>query len=201
MQQARVLIADDESLTRLDLRQTLESLGHTVIGEADNGETALQLARSLRPDVIILDIMMPRKDGLEVAEVVSKERLGAVVMLTAYSDAPMIERATRAGVLAYLVKPFRSEEVLPAIQIALLRYREMNALESALIQAHEQRETDQQVLQAHKILIERFDISEQEAIRRLQAQALASNRSLREVADAILLTADLQLAKKPRKPH
>ena len=100
MQQARILIADDESLLRLDLKQTLESLGHTVIGEADNGETLLQLARTLRPDVIILDIMMPRTNGLEVAEIASKERLGAIIMLTAYSEAAIVERATRAGVSA-----------------------------------------------------------------------------------------------------
>lgn len=200
MQQVRVLIADDETLVRLDLRNTLEELGHAVVGEADNGETALQLARSLRPDVIFLDIMMPRKNGLEVAEAVGKERLGAMVMLTGYCDAPMVERATRAGVLAYLVKPYRSEEISPALLVALSRYREMNALENALAQAQELRETDHQVLQAQKVLIERFEISEQEAARRLQAQAYASNRSLREVAEAILLTADLQLAKKPRKP-
>ncbi len=201
MQQARILIADDESLLRLDLKQTLESLGHTVIGEADNGETLLQLARTLRPDVIILDIMMPRTNGLEVAEIASKERLGAIIMLTAYSEAAIVERATRAGVSAYLVKPYRAQEIMPTIQVALARYREIHAMENLVVQVQEQRETDQQVLQAQKVLMERLDVSEQEARRRLQAQALASNRSLREVAEAILLTADLQLAKKNRKPH
>src|SRR5438874_2541256 len=107
----KVLIADDDAVIRMDLRAMLESIGHEVVGEADNGETACYLARSLRPDLTILDIMMPKMDGLEAAAAINKERLGPVLLLTAYSEAPMIEQATQAGVLAYLVKPFRKQEL------------------------------------------------------------------------------------------
>src|SRR5690242_3236401 len=115
MQTGRILIADDDAVVRMDLKAMLEGIGHTVVGEADNGETACYLARSLQPDLIILDVMMPRCSGLDAAEIISKERLGAVMLLTAYSDVPMIEKANRAGVLAYLVKPFRQQEVRPAV--------------------------------------------------------------------------------------
>src|SRR5476651_366762 len=105
MQTGRILIADDEAVVRLDLKAMLASIGHCVVGEADNGETACYLARSLRPDLVILDVLMPKCTGLEAAEIISRERLGAVMLLTAYSDMPMIEQANRAGVLAWLVKP------------------------------------------------------------------------------------------------
>ncbi len=199
MQQARILIADDDAVTRLDLKATLESLGHKVVGEADNGETAIQLARTLRPDVILLDIMMPRKSGLEVAEALGKERVGALIMLTAYSDVPMIEQATRAGVLSYLVKPFRQQELQPTIEIAMTRYRELVALEGALDSVQERLETNRLVDRAKKILMERSEIEEKEAWRRLQAQALTTNRAVKEVAEAIILTAELNLPPKPRK--
>jgi response regulator NasT len=191
MQQGKILIADDDAMLRFDLKTMLESIGHTVVGEADNGETALYLARSLRPDLCILDVMMPRMNGLEVAEALSKERLCAVMLLTAYSDVPMIEQASRAGVLAYLVKPFRQQELQPNIEIALARYREMLALEGALEAAQDQMETARLIGRAKRVLMERHSISDQEAYRRLQAQALATNRPLREIAEAVLLTEDV----------
>jgi response regulator NasT len=175
-------------MLRLDLRTMLESMGHCVVGEADNGETAYQLARTLRPDLIILDAMMPRKGGLEAAELISRERLGPVVMLTAYSDAPIIEKATRAGVLGYLVKPFRQQELQPAIEIALARYREMLALEGALGSAQENIESIRVVGRAKRVLMERHGINDQEAYRRLQAQALSTHRTLRDIAEAVLLS-------------
>lgn len=200
MFQARILIADDDAVTRLDLRKMLEALGHCVVGEADNGETACHLANSLRPDLTILDIQMPAKNGLETAAFISQERLGPVVMLTAYSDAPMIEQANRAGVLAYLVKPFRQQELQPTVEIALSRYREMAALESALDSAQEQAETNRIIGKAKRVLMYWHGLSDQEAFRRLQAQALAANRSLREIADAILLADDMTIsADTPRK--
>ena len=123
MRRARVLIAEDEPVLRMDLRSVLENMGHTVVGEADNGEDATILARNLKPDLIILDIMMPKMTGLQAAAAISKERIAPVLLLTAYREAGMIEEASRAGVLAYLVKPFRAEELEPAIEIALSRYR------------------------------------------------------------------------------
>lgn len=199
MQLARILIADDDAVIRLDLKSCLEGLGHQIIAEADNGETALQLARSLHPDLIFLDIGMPRKSGLEVAHIVGKERLGAVIMLTAYKDAAMIEQATRAGILSYLVKPYRDYELQPTIEVALARYREMVAMESVLSSVQEKAETDRLVERAKKFLMESHELTEQEAWRRLQAQSLNSKRSLKEVAEAILLMADLNLPNKKRK--
>lgn len=194
MLQARILIADDDSMIRMDLRRMLEDLGHCVVGEADNGETACHLARSLRPDLTILDIMMPKQNGLETAEIISQERLGPVMLLTAYSDAPTIQQANRAGVLAYLVKPFRQQEIQPAIEIAIARYREMAALEGALNAAQEQAETNRLIGRAKRVLMYWHGLSDQEAFRRLQAQALATNRSLREIADAVLLADDMTIA-------
>jgi AmiR/NasT family two-component response regulator len=199
MQQGKILIADDEAMIRLDLRKMLEEIGHCVVGEADNGETACHLARSLRPDLIILDVMMPKRNGLEAAEIISKERLGPVLMLTAYSDIPIIEQANRAGVLAYLVKPFRQQELQPTIEIALTRYREMLALEGALDNAQGQMETNRLVGRAKRVLIDRHGISDQEAYRRLQAQALSNNRTLRELAEAILLTEEMAMPLEPTR--
>lgn len=193
MQQGNILIADDDAVLRLDLRKMLESMGHCVVGEADNGETACYLARSLRPDLIILDVMMPKQNGLEAAEVISQERLGPVMLLTAYSDVPMIEQANRAGVLAYLVKPFRQQELQPTIEIAITRYREMLALEGALDTVQEQIDTNRLIGRAKRVLMDRHGISDQEAYRRLHAQALSTNRSLREIAEAILLTEDMAM--------
>ncbi len=197
MQEARIIIADDDAVLRLDLRAMLETLGHCVVGEADNGETALYLARSLKPDLSIFDVMMPRMNGLEAAEQVGKERIGPVLMLTAYSDVPMIEQASKAGVLGYLVKPFREQELKPAIEIALSRYREMTALEGALGSLQDQMEANRVVGRAKRLLMERHTLSDQEAYRRLQAQSASTGKTMREVADAILLTENLGIF--PRK--
>lgn len=191
MQTGRILIADDDAVVRLDLKSMLGDIGHCVIGEADNGETACYLARSLRPDLVILDVMMPKCSGIEAAEIISRERLGAVILLTAYSDVPMIEQATKAGVLAYLVKPFRQQDLRPSVEIAMTRYREMTALEGALDTVQGQIEANRMVGRAKRILIERHGISDQEAFRRLNTQALARNLTVREVAEAILLTEDM----------
>jgi len=196
MQHGRVVIADDDAVIRMDLKAMLEELGHEVAGEADNGETACYLAKSLKPDLIILDVMMPKMNGLEAAAAISSDRLAPVLMLTAYSEAPMIEEATRAGVLAYLVKPFRKQELQPAIEIALARYRELAALEGELDALQEQMEARKIVGRAKAILMDRNGLSEREAFRRLQAQSLALSKSLREIADAIILTDEMNVIKK-----
>jgi two-component system, response regulator PdtaR len=196
MQQCSVLIADDDAVIRMDLKAMLEEIGHSVVGEADNGETACYLARSLKPDLIILDIMMPKMSGLDAASAINQERLAPVLLLTAYSEAPMIEQATQAGVLAYLVKPFRKQELQPAIEIAVSRYRELAALEGELDSLQDQMETRKIVGKAKAILMERHGLAEREAFRRLQAQSLSLNKSLREIADAIILTDELNVAKK-----
>jgi len=191
MLQGRVLIADDEPLIRMDLRGMLEEIGHEIIGEADNGSDACFMARSLKPDLVILDIMMPKMTGLEAASVINKERLAPVLLLTAYSEASMVEQATEAGVLAYLVKPFRKQELVPAIEIALARYRELMALEGEIESLQDQMETRKQVGRAKSILMEKFDLTEREAFRRLQAQSLSASRSLKEVADAIIMADEM----------
>ncbi len=191
MQQGQILIADDDAVLRLDLKNMLESMGHTVIGEADNGEAAVLMARNLKPDLIVLDVMMPRMNGLEAAESIAKERLGPVMLLTAYSDVPMIEQANRAGVLAYLVKPFRQQELQPAIEIAITRYREMLALEGAVNTAQDQIETNRIIGRAKRVLMDKHAVGDQEAYRRLTAQSLATNRTLREISEAILLAEEL----------
>ncbi|CEK19846.1 response regulator receiver and ANTAR domain protein [Chthonomonas calidirosea] len=187
MQDVKILIAEDDALQRLDLKRMLQQLGHSVVGEAEDGEEACRLARNLRPDLTILDIMMPKIGGLEVAETLSKERICPVLMLTAYSDAPMIERACKAGVLAYLVKPYRQQELQPAITIAIARYRELLALEGALESTREERELVELMAKAQRALMHLHELTEREAERRLQALALSSGRSLREVAEAVLL--------------
>jgi AmiR/NasT family two-component response regulator len=196
MQQGRVVIADDDAVIRMDLRAMLEEIGHEVVGEADNGETACYLARSLKPDLVILDIMMPKVSGLEAASIINQERLAPVLLLTAYSEAPMIERATEAGVLAYLVKPFRRQELQPAIEIAIARYRELSALEGELDSLQDQMETRKIVGKAKAILMERQGLAEREAFRRLQAQSLSLNKPLREIADAIILADEMNVARK-----
>jgi response regulator NasT len=196
MLQAKILIADDDPLIRIDLRTLLESIGHIVVGEASNGEEACYMARSLKPDLIILDVMMPVMSGLEAASVISSERAAPILMLTAYSEAPMIEAATQAGVLAYLVKPYRKNELQAAIEIAITRYRELVALETERDNLQEQFETRKVVGRAKSILMNRYELSEREAFRRLQAQSLALNRSLKEIAEAIILTEEINVLKK-----
>lgn len=198
MHNLSVLIADDDAVIRMDLRTVCESLGYTVVGEADNGHDACILARNLRPSVAILDIRMPRLGGLEAAAVMGSERLCPVVLLTAYSDAPVVAQATEAGVLAYLVKPFRREDLQPAIEIATARYRELVAVESerdALIRQNEDRQV---VARARAVLVRRHSLSDREALRRLQAQSLSSGRSLRQVADAVLLSDEIAGPDRPR---
>ena len=201
MQQGQILIADDDAVLRLDLTAMLKALGHTVVGEADNGEAAVMMARNLKPDLIILDVMMPRLSGLQAAELIARERLGAVMMLTAFSDVPMIEQANRAGVLGYLVKPFREQELQPAVEIAISRYREMMALEGAVSSAQDQIEANRIIGKAKRVLMEKYSVGDQEAYRRLNAQSLTTNKTLKEISEAILLAEELASPAITRRPR
>jgi len=187
----RIIIADDDPIIRMDLTAMLQELGHQVIAAVENGDAAWRLAQSLKPDLVILDVMMPGMDGLQAAARISSQRLAPVLLLTAYSEAPMVEQATRAGVLAYLVKPFRKQELQPAVEIALARYRELSALEGQIDALQEQIETRKAVGKAKAILMQRFGMSDREAMRRLQAQSLSLNRSLKQIAEAIILTEEI----------
>jgi len=192
MNQYRVLIVDDEPVIRMDLRAMLESMGHTVVGEADNGETALQLARTLKPDLAIVDIMMPGINGIELAQQLSQERLAPVLILTAYSEPAMIEGADRAGAIAYLVKPFREADLAPAIQIAVSRFRELRAIEQQLVNLQQEMQARRKIGRAKRLLMQQLGLSEQEAFRRLQAAAENAGKSLAEVAEAVLLAHQVQ---------
>jgi response regulator NasT len=188
-----ILIADDDPVLRMDLRAMLEEMGYTVTGEADNGNDACILARNLKPDLAILDIMMPGTSGLEAAATIGRERLAPVLLLTAYSEAEMIDQAVQAGVSAYLVKPFRRQELEPTIALAMSRYRELVALEGERDQLQEQLETRRLVGKAKAILMERQELSEREAYRRIQAQSLAMGRTLRQIAEAVILTDEMNV--------
>jgi len=191
MEPVRVVIADDDPLTRLDLRHSLESLGLRVLGEAEDGRQALALTRSLRPDLLILDIMMPQMDGLEAARLVRSEQLAAVVLLTGYAEEDMIAKADAAGVLAYLRKPFRPEELGPALAIALGRHRERQALESDVESLKEKMEARKVVGRAKAILMERHGLSEREAFYRIQAQSQTLQKPAHEIAKAIITASEL----------
>lgn len=187
MKTYRVLIVDDEPVIRLDLRTMLESMGHEVVGEADNGIDALQLARSLQPDLVIADLMMPEMDGIELSRQLAKERIAPVLVLTAYSEPEMVMGADRAGVLGYLVKPFREADLAPAIQVAISRYRELRALEAQNLNLAQEMQARRRIGRAKRVLMQQLKLSEEEAFRRLQQTAEQTGKPLAEVAEAILL--------------
>ncbi|MFQ3611835.1 MAG: response regulator [Fimbriimonadales bacterium] len=192
MNSYRVLIVDDEPVIRLDLKAMLEGMGHVVVGEADNGEAALQLARTLQPDLVIADIMMPGMDGIELSRRLAKERIAPVLILTAYSEQAMIEGADQAGVLGYLVKPFREVNLAPAIQVAVSRYRELRAIENQVLNLAQEMETRKKIGRAKRVLMRQLGLNEEEAFRRLQATAESTGKPLGEVAEAILLAHQVQ---------
>lgn len=192
MKSYRVLIVDDEPVIRLDLRTMLEPMGHEVVGEADNGVDALQLARTLQPDLVIADIMMPEMDGIELSRQLAKERIAPVLVLTAYSEPEMVMGADRAGVLGYLVKPFREADLAPAIQVAVSRYRELRALEAQNLNLAQEIQARRRIGRAKRVLMQQLKLSEEEAFRRLQQTAEQTGKPLADVAEAILLAYQIQ---------
>lgn len=191
MSQIRVVIADDESIIRMDLKSLLEEMGHVVVGEAADGQKALEMTRSLKPDVVILDIKMPVMDGLDAAKIISEEKIAPVVLLTAYSDKDLITRAKDAGVYGYLVKPFQESDLLPAIEIALSRYLEIHDLESTVWDLELKLETRKVVDRAKGILMDKYQMSESDAFRRIQQQSMNQRRSMKEIADAIIIAHEI----------
>jgi len=187
----RVIIAEDEAIIRMDLREMLEEEGHEVVGEARNGAEAIELARQHRPDIIFMDISMPDVDGIEAARVIGEERLAPVVMVTAFSQSGYVEEASRAGAMAYVVKPFTRTDVLPAMQIAVSRYTEASVLASEVDDLTERLETRKVLDRAKGVLMSR-GMTEPEAFRRLQKLAMDKRRSLREIAEAVLLAHDTE---------
>ena len=189
----RIIIADDESLIRMDLREMLSHLGYDVIGEATDGREAVDLADKLRPDLVIMDIRMPEVDGISAAQELASRRIAPVVLLTAYSEQSLIGRAKDAGVCGYLVKPFRETELMPVIELALSRFREMCDLEQEVTDLREALETRKLVERAKGVLMEVHGLRESEAFNRMRKTSMDNRKSMREVAEAILLTYEVQM--------
>ena len=182
----RVVIAEDEAIIRLDLRETLEEEGYEVIGEAGRGDVALDLIRELKPDLAILDVKMPGMDGLEVARVVGNEKICGVLVLTAFSQREIIEQARDAGALAYLVKPFQKSDLIPAIEVAIGRLRELQALTGQMEVLGEQLEARKIIDKAKGRLIDDFGLKEQDAFSFIQRTAMKDRSRMRDVAEKIL---------------
>lgn len=191
MHRMRILIADDEPIIRLDLRQMLEELGYDVVAEAGDGAQAVELARQFKPDVAILDVKMPEMDGIEAARVLDEEHLAPAVLLTAYSDPGLISRAKDSGVYGYLVKPFKQADLSPAIEIALSRYREALELDREVIDLKETLETRKLIERAKGVLMDAYSLKEQEAYRRIQVQSMNTRKTMREIAEAIIIAHSL----------
>jgi response regulator NasT len=192
MPQTRLVIADDESLIRMNLKETLVGPGYLVVGEAGDGVSAINLARELRPDMVIMDIKMPKLDGIKAAEVLTQERLAPVVLLTAYSDRDLVERAKEAGVVSYLVKPFREADLLPALEVAMARFSELRALDKQLGDLKESLETRKVVERAKGLLMEKQGLNETEAFRKIQQLSMNTRKPMKEIAQSIMLAAQIE---------
>ena len=182
----RVVIAEDEAIIRLDLKEILEEEGYEVVGETGRGDEAVELVKQTEPDLAILDIKMPGLDGLAAARQITGERLAAVLILTAFSQRNLIEEARDAGVLAYLVKPFQTGELVPAIEVALGRFREMKALETENKNLEEQLETRKVVDRAKGMLMDKHGMSESDAFSFIQRTAMRERRTMKAEAQRIL---------------
>jgi two-component system, response regulator PdtaR len=187
METLRILVADDESIRLLSLRKQLAALGHVVVAEASTGDEAVALAASALPDLAILDIKMPVMDGIEAAEKITQARPIPIILLTAYDEAQLVERAAEANISAYLMKPVSEEDLLPAITLALTRFRQFQALRQEVADLREALDARKTIERAKGILMRRLNLSEEEAFRRLQKQSQDSNRKLAQVAEAIVV--------------
>ncbi|MGH3742204.1 MAG: ANTAR domain-containing response regulator [Micromonosporaceae bacterium] len=186
-QPRRVLIAEDEALIRLDLAEMLTEEGYQVVGEAGDGETAVNLAVQHRPDLVILDIKMPIMDGIAAAERIAGERIAPVVILTAFSQRELVERARAAGAMAYLVKPFQKSDLIPAIEIAVSRFGELVALEAEVSSLGARLESRKAVERAKGVLMSDYGMTEPDAFRWIQRSAMDFRMTMKEIADRIVV--------------
>ncbi|MGJ9401889.1 ANTAR domain-containing response regulator [Arthrobacter sp. KK5.5] len=182
----RVVVAEDETLIRLDIVEILQGEGYEVVAEADNGEKAVELVREHRPDLVLMDVKMPVMDGITAAETIVKERIAPVVLLTAFSQKELVERAREAGAMAYVVKPFTPNDLIPAIEIAMSRHEQLVALEKEVGDLQEQFETRKLVERAKSVLTTKMGLSEPEAFRWIQKTSMDRRLGMREVAETII---------------
>jgi AmiR/NasT family two-component response regulator len=182
----RVVIAEDEAIIRMDLRETLEEEGYDVVGETGRGDQAIELVRDLQPDLAILDIKMPGMTGLEAAAVINGEKICGVLMLTAFSQKEVIEQARDAGALAFLVKPFQRSDLVPAIEVAMGRFRELRSLTGEIDALGEQLESRKFIERAKGVLIDEAGMNENDAFQFIQKTAMSERTRMRDVADRIL---------------
>jgi len=182
----RVVIAEDEALIRLDLKEMLEEEGYSVVGEAGDGETAVKLAEEQRPDLVILDVKMPVLDGISAAERIAGEKIAPVLMLTAFSQRELVERARDAGAMAYLVKPFSKSDLVPAIEMAVSRFQELRALEAEIADLSLRLETRKLVDRAKSVLQTKYGLTEPAAFRWIQKTSMDRRMSMQAVAQAVI---------------
>ncbi|MFI0978861.1 ANTAR domain-containing response regulator [Streptomyces sp. NPDC021093] len=182
----RVVIAEDEALIRLDLKEMLEEEGYSVVGEAGDGQTAVELAREHKPDLVILDVKMPILDGISAAEQIAAESIAPVLMLTAFSQRDLVERARDAGAMAYLVKPFSKSDVVPAIEMAVSRFAELKTLENEVADLTLRLETRKLVDRAKSILQTQYGLTEPAAFRWIQKTSMDRRLSMQQVAEAVI---------------
>jgi response regulator NasT len=187
----RVLIAEDEALIRLDLREMLEEEGYDVCGEAGDGQTAVRMAEDLRPELVILDVKMPVLDGIAAAEQIARKRIAPVVILTAFSQRDLVEKAREAGAMAYLVKPFQKKDLLPTIEMALSRYSELVGLEAEVDDLQERLEARKAVERAKGVLMSEHGMTEPEAFRWIQRGSMNRRTTMRAVAEGVLSGTEL----------
>lgn len=186
----RIVVAEDEALIRMDLAEMLTEAGHQVVAQASDGEQAIAQAREHQPDVVVMDVKMPGMDGISAAEILGNESVAPVVMLTAFSDRDLVERARDAGVMSYVVKPFSAHDVLPALDIARARWQERKALESEVADLTERFETRKRLDRAKGLLMAQLKLSEADSFRWIQKAAMDRRLSMREVADAVIAGMD-----------
>jgi AmiR/NasT family two-component response regulator len=193
-ERTRVIIADDESIIRMDLREMLTNLGYLVVGEVGDGRSAVNLARELKPDVVIMDIKFEGDefDGIDAARTLTEERMAPVLLLTAYSQRDLVVRAREAGVVGYLVKPFREADLVPAIEVALARFEEFEAMEKQVGDLKETLETRKFVDRAKGILMDTQGLTEADAFRRIQKMSMNTRKPMKDVAEAIILAHQTQ---------
>lgn len=186
MDKLKIIIADDEALIRMDLREMLAAAGHKIIAEGANGEEALEATRDLHPDLVIMDVKMPKMDGLTAAKLINEEQLAPVLLLTAYSQKDIVEQAKEAGVLAYIVKPVREEQLFPALEIAVSRFKEFQSFKEEVEQLRASLATRKLLDRAKGILMTAHGFTEQEAYRRMQQFSMNRRMSIKDVAQAII---------------